>query len=172
MPVDQYIGGIEHAILHLLYSRFFTKGINKCDKNFKLSEPFKNLFTQGMVCHGRIWIKKGNWLYPDEIEKISSKKVVKKSDKSEVIIGPPEFMSKSKKNTIDPETMINQYGADAVRWFILSDSPPDKDVQWSDAGVVPQISFYKKYGILITLYFLEKKKKIDKTKENKNCFRN
>ena len=79
MPVDQYIGGIEHAILHLLYSRFFTKGINKCDKNFKLSEPFKNLFTQGMVCHESYMER--NWLYPDEIEKISSKKVVKKSDK-------------------------------------------------------------------------------------------
>ena len=167
MPVDQYIGGIEHAILHLLYSRFFTKGINKCDKNFKLSEPFKNLFTQGMVCHESYMDKKGNWLYPDEIEKISSKKVVKKSDKSEVIIGPPESMSKSKKNTIDPETMINQYGADAVRWFILSDSPPDKDVQWSDAGVDSANKFLQKIWNLNYIIFSRKEKKIDKAKENK-----
>ncbi len=135
MPVDQYIGGIEHAILHLLYSRFFTKGINKCKDSFKLKEPFKNLFTQGMVCHESYKDEKGNWLYPDEIQKIDDKTVIKKVDKSKVKVGPPESMSKSKKNTIDPETMINHYGADAVRWFILSDSPPEKDVQWSDTGV-------------------------------------
>ena len=135
MPVDQYIGGIEHAILHLLYSRFFTKGINSLNKNINLSEPFKNLFTQGMVCHETYKDNNGNWLYPEEIEKITSNKAQKKTDKSEIIIGPPESMSKSKKNTIDPETMINHYGADAIRWFILSDSPPEKDVQWSDTGV-------------------------------------
>jgi leucyl-tRNA synthetase len=136
MPVDQYVGGIEHAILHLLYSRFFTKGLKQCNKNFKISEPFKNLFTQGMVCHESYKDLKGNWLYPEEIEKINNSKAVKKSDKSKVTIGMPESMSKSKKNTIDPEIMINQYGADSVRWFILSDSPPEKDVQWSNTGVV------------------------------------
>ena len=135
MPVDQYIGGIEHAILHLLYSRFFTKSINECNKTVNLSEPFKNLFTQGMVCHESYKDQKGNWLYPDEVKKIDSNKVIKISDNSNVQVGPPESMSKSKKNTIDPETMIDQYGADSVRWFILSDSPPEKDVQWSDAGV-------------------------------------
>ena len=134
MPVDQYIGGIEHAILHLLYSRFFTKGIKKCDKSFQINEPFKNLFTQGMVCHESYKDKDGNWLYPEDVEKISSNKVIKKKDKSIVTVGPAESMSKSKKNTIDPETMIDKYGADSVRWFILSDSPPEKDVQWSDAG--------------------------------------
>ena len=144
MPVDQYIGGIEHAILHLLYSRFFTKGINKIYKKINLSEPFLNLFTQGMVCHESYRDKSGNWLYPDEIERISKDKVIKKKDKQEVTVGPPESMSKSKKNTIDPETMINQYGADAVRWFILSDSPPEKDVQWSDAGVVSSNKFLQK----------------------------
>ena len=147
MPVDQYIGGVEHAILHLLYSRFFMKSINQYYKNINLSEPFKNLFTQGMVCHESYKDKEGNWLYPDEIEKISANKAVSKTDKKEVIIGPPESMSKSKKNTIDPETMIELYGADAVRWFILSDSPPEKDVQWSDSGVSHQINFYKKFGI-------------------------
>ena len=144
MPVDQYIGGVEHAILHLLYSRFFTKGINTFQKNFKLSEPFKNLFTQGMVCHESYKDQKGNWLYPHEVEKLDNKKFIKKSDKSEIIVGPPESMSKSKKNTVDPETMIKQYGADAVRWFILSDSPPEKDVQWSDTGVSSANKFLQK----------------------------
>ena len=144
MPVDQYIGGIEHAILHLLYSRFFTKGINKFNKNINLNEPFKNLFTQGMVCHETYKDDKGNWLYPDEVSKIDNKKCIKKIDKTQVIVGPSESMSKSKKNTIDPETMINQYGADAVRWFILSDSPPEKDVQWSDTGVLSANKFLQK----------------------------
>ena len=144
MPVDQYIGGVEHAILHLLYSRFFTKAIQKCNKNFNITEPFKNLFTQGMVCHESYKDEKGNWLYPEEVEKINNNKFVKKSDKSKVIVGPPESMSKSKKNTIDPETMIKQYGADAVRWFILSDSPPDKDIQWSASGVEAANKFLQK----------------------------
>ena len=126
MPVDQYIGGIEHAILHLLYSRFFTKGIKKFKTNFNISEPFKNLFTQGMVCHETYKDLKGNWLYPDEVEKIDNNKAVKKIDKSEITVGPSESMSKSKKNTIDPEVMIEKYGADSVRWFILSDSPQKK----------------------------------------------
>ena len=136
MPVDQYIGGIEHAILHLLYSRFFMKAVKLSNKKIKYSEPFKNLFTQGMVCHETYKDEKGNWLSPDEVEKKSDKLAIKTSDKSKVIIGPSESMSKSKKNTIDPETMIKQYSADAVRWFILSDSPPEKDVQWSDTGVI------------------------------------
>ena len=144
MPVDQYIGGIEHAILHLLYSRFFTKGINKYNKDINLNEPFKNLFTQGMVCHETYKDDKGNWLYPDEVLKIDAKKFIKKIDKTKVLVGPSESMSKSKKNTIDPETMINQYGADAVRWFILSDSPPEKDVQWSDTGVFSANKFLQK----------------------------
>ena len=144
MPVDQYIGGIEHAILHLLYSRFFMKGINQVNKKINLTEPFKNLFTQGMVCHETYKDQNNNWLHPEEIEKIDSKKAVKKTDKSDVIIGPPESMSKSKKNTVDPETMINLYGADAVRWFILSDSPPEKDVQWSDVGVSSANKFLQK----------------------------
>ena len=144
MPVDQYIGGIEHAILHLLYSRFFTRSISSYDKKVKVVEPFKNLFTQGMVCHESYKDEKGNWLYPDEIKKIDSKTALKKTDKSKVIIGPPESMSKSKKNTVDPETMIEKYGADAVRWFILSDSPPEKDIQWSDTGVASSNKFLQK----------------------------
>ena len=144
MPVDQYIGGVEHAILHLLYSRFFMKGINNYNKTINLSEPFKNLFTQGMVCHETYKDNNGNWLYPEEIKKIDSKSAIKKIDNSKVKIGSSESMSKSKKNTIDPETMINQYGADAVRWFILSDSPPEKDVQWSNTGVISANKFLQK----------------------------
>ena len=144
LPVDQYIGGIEHAILHLLYSRFFMKAIHQSDERINCTEPFKNLFTQGMVCHETYRDKEENWLYPDEIEKINIKQAVKKKDNSEVKIGPSESMSKSKKNTIDPEKMIEQYGADSVRWFILSDSPPERDVQWSDAGVASSSKFLQR----------------------------
>ena len=170
MPVDQYIGGIEHAILHLLYSRFFMKAIKQCDSKIEYSEPFKNLFTQGMVCHETYKDLDGNWLYPEEVEKISEKKAINRSDKSEVKVGPSESMSKSKKNTVDPETMIKQYGADAVRWFILSDSPPEKDIQWSDSGVVSS-KFLQKIWNLNQL-ILDKKeskgnKKTEKFFENK-----
>ena len=167
MAVDQYIGGIEHAILHLLYSRFFMKAIKKCNNKINCSEPFKNLFTQGMVCHETYRDLNNNWLYPDEIEKISSKKAIKKKDKSEVNIGPSESMSKSKKNTIDPETMIKLYGADAVRWFILSDSPPEKDVQWSDVGVVSASKFLQKIWNLNQLILNNKETNtIKKDEEN------
>jgi len=167
MPVDQYIGGIEHAILHLLYSRFFTKAINKLNKDINLSEPFKNLFTQGMVCHETYKDTAGVWLYPEEIEKISKDIAVKKSDKSKVTIGAPESMSKSKKNTIDPEIMIKNYGADSVRWFILSDSPPEKDVQWSDSGVSSSNKFLQKMWNLNFLIINRNEKKIENEHENK-----
>ena len=144
MPVDQYIGGIEHAILHLLYSRFFTKSLNLCNKNIDIVEPFKNLFTQGMVCHETYKDLKNNWLYPEEVERVDKNIVIKIKDKTKVTVGPPESMSKSKKNTIDPETMIKQYGADAVRWFILSDSPPEKDTLWSNTGVASANKFLQK----------------------------
>ena len=167
MPVDQYIGGIEHAILHLLYSRFFMKAIKKCNDEIKYSEPFKNLFTQGMVCHETYKDKNGNWLYPEEIEKINEKKAVKKKDKSEIIIGASESMSKSKKNTIDPEFMIKQYGADAVRWFILSDSPPEKDVQWSVSGVASSSKFLQKIWNLNQV-ILTRIEVVSDTKEEEN----
>ena len=166
MPVDQYIGGIEHAILHLLYSRFFTKGINKFNKRINLNEPFKNLFTQGMVCHETYRDKNGKWLYPEEIEKINSTSAVKKADKTNVIIGAAESMSKSKKNTIDPEIMITQYGADAVRWFILSDSPPEKDIQWSDTGVSSANKFLQKIWNMNFLLSKREDKKSNKEREN------
>ncbi len=144
MPVDQYIGGIEHAILHLLYSRYFVRAINQTDNKINIKEPFKNLFTQGMVCHETYKDLKGNWLYPEDVEKGDGNKYFKKKDKSAVTVGPSESMSKSKKNTVDPEEMIKKYGADAVRWFILSDSPPEKDVQWSDSGVASANKFLQK----------------------------
>ena len=165
MPVDQYIGGIEHAILHLLYSRFFMKAIKNTNTQIKYSEPFKNLFTQGMVCHETYKDSKGNWLNPIEVEKISDKKAIKKSDKSKVTVGPSESMSKSKKNTVDPETMIKQYGADSVRWFILSDSPPEKDVQWSDAGVVSSSKFLQKIWNLNQSILNKTEKKTDEKKQ-------
>ena len=168
MPVDQYIGGIEHAILHLLYSRFFTKGLKACKKEISVDEPFQNLFTQGMVCHESYKDQDGNWLYPDEVKKVDNKKVVKKSDNTVVIVGPAESMSKSKKNTIDPEIMISQYGADAVRWFILSDSPPEKDIQWSDTGVISANKFLQKIWNLVFLISKNKKEtKLEKNIENR-----
>ena len=167
MPVDQYIGGVEHAILHLLYSRFFTKSISLCNKKINLSEPFKNLFTQGMVCHESYKDKGGNWLYPHEVERLNSEEVVKKKDKTKVLVGPSESMSKSKKNTIDPETMIEQYGADSVRWFILSDSPPEKDVQWSDRGVASANKFLQKIWNLNFIIHSNKEKKININQEKK-----
>ena len=165
MPVDQYIGGIEHAILHLLYSRFFMKAIKQTNNKIKCSEPFKNLFTQGMVCHETYKDLKGNWLSPEEVEKISEKKAIKKINKTEVKIGPSESMSKSKKNTIDPETMIKQYGADSVRWFILSDSPPEKDVQWSDSGVVSSSKFLQKIWNLNKLIIDKDEKIVNEKKQ-------
>ena len=166
MPVDQYIGGIEHAILHLLYSRFFTKAINHSSKSINLTEPFKNLFTQGMVCHETYRDEHGNWLYPEEIKKTSNVSAIKKSNEQKVVIGQAESMSKSKKNTIDPEVMINQYGADSVRWFILSDSPPDKDIQWSDIGVASSNKFLQKIWNLNIEIISRKESKIDNQDTN------
>jgi len=144
MPVDQYIGGVEHAILHLLYSRFFIKAIGYKNKNFKFKEPFDGLFTQGMVCHETYKDKNNNWISPDEIETINGKKMLKNQPLEEVKVGASESMSKSKKNTVDPEKIIEIYGADAARLFILSDSPPEKDVQWSDEGIASSHKFIQK----------------------------
>ncbi len=144
MPVDQYIGGIEHAILHLLYSRFFMRALKKNNNKISYDEPFKGLFTQGMVCHETYKDEKGKWLNPVEVYKSSDGKYYKLSDKTKVIVGSSESMSKSKKNVVDPESMIKSYGADAVRWFILSDSPPEKDIQWSNQGVNAAYKFLQK----------------------------
>ncbi len=164
MPVDQYIGGIEHAILHLLYSRFFMRALKTNDNSIKTSEPFKGLFTQGMVCHETYKDKNGKWLSPSEVEKIENGKYIKISDQTPVKVGPSESMSKSKKNVIDPESMIKIYGADSVRWFILSDSPPEKDIQWSDQGVNSAYKFLQKIYNLCCIINerVETKKTLDK----------
>ena len=142
MPVDQYIGGVEHAILHLLYSRFFSRAITK-DTNFEIKEPFKGLFTQGMVCHKTYKNSKGEWLFPEDVKELEGEFFDKHSNEK-VNIGPSESMSKSKKNVIDPQSVINLYGADAVRWFVLSDSPPERDIQWSDEGITGSYKFIQK----------------------------
>ena len=144
MPVDQYIGGVEHAILHLLYSRFFTKALSYKNEKVNIGEPFKGLFTQGMVCHETYKDSNNNWVSPEEIIDLDGKKFLKKDTSQEVTIGPSESMSKSKKNTIDPEKIIEDYGADSVRLFIISDSPPEKDVQWSDEGIAASFKFIQK----------------------------
>jgi leucyl-tRNA synthetase len=148
MPVDQYIGGVEHAILHLLYSRFFMNALSYKNDKFKISEPFNGLFTQGMVCHETYKDNENNWVSPEEIVTINNKKYLKNNQQQEVIVGKSESMSKSKKNTVDPEKIINSYGADAARLFIISDSPPEKDVQWSDEGIEASYKFIQKLWIL------------------------
>ena len=149
MPVDQYIGGIEHAILHLLYSRFFMRALNLKEKKLNIKEPFSGLFTQGMVCHETYKDENNKWLSPEEVFSEDGKKFYKKDTPSQqILVGPTESMSKSKKNTVNPEEIIKNYGADAVRLFILSDSPPEKDVQWSDTGMVAFYKFIQKFWSL------------------------
>ena len=163
MPVDQYIGGVEHAILHLLYSRFFTMALNYKNKNFNLKEPFKGLFTQGMVCHETYKDDDDKWLSPEEVETKDGKNyLIKKKPTEKVVVGPAESMSKSKKNTIDPEQIIENYGADSVRLFMLSDSPPEKDVQWSEQGIIACYKFIQK------LWTLHKKIKIKLKEKEKS----
>ena len=133
MPVDQYIGGVEHAVLHLLYSRFFTRALSDCGYEVP-AEPFAGLFTQGMVTHQTFQDSDGNWIYPtDAINKDGN--WTKTSDGSPVKAGAVTKMSKSKKNVIDPQDIIDTYGADAVRFFILSDSPPERDIEWTEGGI-------------------------------------
>ena len=149
MPVDQYIGGVEHAILHLLYSRFFMRALSLDNKEINIKEPFKGLFTQGMVCHETYKDENNKWLSPDEIFSENGKDFFEIKDKlKKVKIGASESMSKSKKNTIDPQDIIKQYGADAVRFFILADSPPERDVQWSEEGMKSSYKFIQKFWVL------------------------
>ncbi len=134
LPVDQYIGGVEHAVLHLLYSRFFTRAMNECGLlDLPSGEPFAGLFTQGMVTHETYKSETGAWLSPEDIEDRDGQ-IVEISTAKPVHVGAIEKMSKSKKNTVDPAQIIKDYGADVARWFMLSDSPPERDVEWTQSG--------------------------------------
>jgi leucyl-tRNA synthetase len=133
LPVAQYIGGVEHAILHLLYARFWTRALNRIGA-IGIDEPFQGLFTQGMVTHETYKAPDGRWLSPDEVEKRDGRWVVTATGEP-AEAGRVEKMSKSKKNTVDPDAIVDQYGADAVRWFVLSDSPPERDLEWSEGGI-------------------------------------
>ena len=132
MPVDHYIGGIEHAILHLLYARFFTRAMRKLG-HAGVDEPFAGLFTQGMLTHESYRTEDGRWLYPEEVAKRPDGSAAT-LDGQTVIVGPIEKMSKSKRNTVDPSAVIARFGADTARWFVLSDNPPERDVEWTEAG--------------------------------------
>ena len=134
LPVDQYIGGVEHAVLHLLYSRFYMRAMKRCGY-VTIDEPFAGLFTQGMVCHETYQDANGNWLYPEEVKPDGQGGMVRIEDGAAVMVGRSVSMSKSKRNVVDPEEIIETYGADTARLFMLSDSPPERDLEWSDTGI-------------------------------------
>ncbi|PZP42556.1 MAG: leucine--tRNA ligase [Azospirillum brasilense] len=149
MPVDQYIGGIEHAILHLLYSRFFIRALHGMGK-VATPEPFAGLFTQGMVTHASYRAADGRWLYPEEVEIAPDGTATGKATGEAVTIGRGEKMSKSKNNTVDPGAIIDRFGADTARWFILSDNPPDRDMEWSEGGVTGAHRFVQRLWRLVS----------------------
>ena len=148
LPVGQYIGGVEHAILHLLYARFWTRALEHMGM-IGVKEPFSGLFTQGMVTHETYLSPDGRWLNPDEIEVGEGGTLVEQATGAAVRRGRVEKMSKSRKNTVDPEPILNRYGADAVRWFMLSDSPPERDLEWSESGIEGAARFVQRVWRLV-----------------------
>lgn len=149
LPVDQYIGGIEHAVLHLLYARFFTRALKHCGY-LNVEEPFKGLMTQGMICHETYRAEDGTWLYPDEVMKAENGQWVTVEGQRPVTVGRVEKMSKSKRNTVDPRRIIEGYGADTARLFMLSDSPPERDLEWTEAGVEGAWRYLNRLWRLVT----------------------
>jgi leucyl-tRNA synthetase len=143
LPVDQYVGGIEHAILHLLYARFFTRAMQQTG-HVTIAEPFAGLFTQGMVTHESYKDEDGNWLYPEEVTKHPDGTALT-ADGHPVTVGRIEKMSKSKRNTVDPGVIIDRFGADAARWFVLSDNPPERDVEWTETGAQGAFRFVQRF---------------------------
>jgi leucyl-tRNA synthetase len=148
LPVDQYIGGVEHAILHLLYARFWTRALQRLGR-LSVAEPFAGLFTQGMVTHETYRSADGRWLAPDEVE-VGAAGIVETATGAPVETGRIEKMSKSKKNVVDSDSIVDQYGADAARWFLLSDSPPERDLEWSEAGIEGAWRFVQRLWRLAT----------------------
>ena len=151
LPVGQYIGGVEHAILHLLYARFFVRAMRDAGY-LAASEPFLGVFTQGMVTHESYRRPGGEWLYPEEVARSDAGEVVARDDGQPVVVGRVEAMSKSKRNTVDPGRIVDDFGADTARWFILSDNPPERDMEWTEAGVAAASRFLQRlFGLLLVV---------------------